>query len=101
MGRVILYGELARRAGVREVEIGTSNRTVLEIIKEIAEKYNIADLLFMDSKIRPFYLILIDGRDYLSLGLLNKKLEKEKEIRIIPTFHGGFIVRVVAPSPKL
>jgi len=89
MGKVILYGELARKAGVREIIITTTGKTVLEIISEIAEKFDLRDMLFKNDKIRPLYLILIDGRDYLSLGLLNEKLDAEKEIRLVPTFHGG------------
>lgn len=89
MGKVVLYGELARRAGTREINVDTTGRTVLEILFSIAEQYNIKDLLFEKGKVRPFYLILIDGKDFLTLGLLNKQIEEEKEIKVIPVFHGG------------
>ena len=97
MGKLILYGELARRIGRREIKISTRGKRVIDILKEFAEKYNVVDLLFKDNKIRPLYLILIDGRDYYSLGLLNTTLDEEKEIRIIPTFHGGnfFLSRLI------
>ncbi|MHA1615774.1 MAG: hypothetical protein ACTSX9_00445 [Candidatus Njordarchaeales archaeon] len=89
MGKLILYGDLAQRVGKKEVEISTRGKKVIDILREFARKYNVQDLLFKNDKLRPLYLILIDGRDYYSLGLLNTILDDEKEIRIIPTFHGG------------
>ncbi|MGQ4891745.1 MAG: MoaD/ThiS family protein [Candidatus Njordarchaeia archaeon] len=89
MGKIILYGILAERAGNKEIEINTDGRTPLEILEEVASRYNLKDLIFKDKKVRPIYLVMIDGRDYLSLGLLNKPMEGEKEIRLIPVYHGG------------
>jgi len=89
MGKVILYGILAERAGVKEIEIETNDRTPNDILKEISERYNLNELLFKEGKIRPIYLVMIDGQDHLSLGLMGKKISGEKEIRIIPIYHGG------------
>lgn len=91
MGKVILYGILAERAGIKEIEVKTSERTLEEVLKEVSDKYNLKELLFREGKIRPIYLIMVDGKDYLSLGLLKSKLEDEKEIRVIPIYHGGQI----------
>ena len=89
MGKVILYGILAERAGSKEIEISTNGKTPLSILEEVANRYNLKDLIFKDKKVRPIYLVMIDGKDYLSLGLLNKPIEGEKEIRLIPVYHGG------------
>jgi len=89
MGKIILYGELARRAGTREINIQTSGRTLLELLHEISKKYGLEDILFRKNKVRPIFLIVIDNKDYLSLGLLNTKIKGEKTIKIIPTVHGG------------
>ncbi len=89
MGKVILYGILAERAGVKEIEIKTNGRTPNDILKEISEKYNLSDLIFKEGKVRPIYLVMIDGQDHLSLGLMGKKIDGEKEVRIIPIYHGG------------
>jgi len=89
MGKIILYGILLERAGVKEIEIETKGKKLIDIIKKIADQYNLKELLFKQGKVRPIYLIMVDGQDYLSLGLLNKEFEEEKEIRIIPVYHGG------------
>ena len=89
LGKVILYGILAERAGVKEVEVKTDGRTPIDVIREVAEKYNIKDVLLKEGKVRPLFLVMIDGRDHLSLGLMGKPIEGEKEIRIIPIYHGG------------
>lgn len=89
LGKLILYGILSERAGKKEIEISTDGRTPREILLEAAEKYNLKDLIFKDKKIRPIYLIMIDGKDYLSLGMVDKPLDGEKEIRLIPVYHGG------------
>lgn len=89
IGKIILYGELARRAGVKEVEVKTAGRTLLEILKVIARKYGLEELLFAKKKVRPIYLIIVDNKDYLSLGLINTRFENEKVIKIIPVVHGG------------
>ncbi|MHA1676329.1 MAG: MoaD/ThiS family protein [Candidatus Njordarchaeales archaeon] len=90
MGKVILKGELAIRADAKEIEVETKGRRVVDILKDIADRYNLWDFIFKNkTKVRPYLLIMIDGRDYLSLGKLNEVLEDEKEIKIIPTFHGG------------
>jgi len=89
LGKIIVYGEIAQRIGKREIEITTKGKTVIGILREFAEKYNVKDLIFRDNKVRPIYLILINGRDYFSLGLLNERLEDEVEIKLVPTFHGG------------
>jgi len=89
MGKVILYGILAERAGTKEIEVDTDGRTPDEILREISERYNLNELLYKEGKIRPIYLVMIDGRDHLSLGLMNRKIEGEKEIRVIPIYHGG------------
>lgn len=91
MGKIILYGELARRAGEKEINIQTSGRTLLELLREISKKYGLEDIIFRKNKVRPIFLIIVGNKDYLSLGLLNKKIEGEKTIKIIPTVHGGFI----------
>ncbi len=89
LGKVILYGILAERAGVKEIEVKTDGRTPIDIIREVAEKYNIKDVLLKEGKVRPLFLVMIDGRDHLSLGLMGKPIDGEKEIRIIPIYHGG------------
>ncbi len=89
MGKIILYGELARRAGVKEIDIETSGKTLLELLHEISRKYGLRDIIFRKNRVRPIFLIIIDNKDYLSLGLLNVKIEGDKVIKIIPTVHGG------------
>ena len=90
MGKVVLYGILHERAGVKEIEVKTSGRKVIDIIKDISNRYNLDEILFKEGKIRPVFLIMIDGQDYLSLGLIEKVLDGEKEIKIIPVYHGGY-----------
>ena len=90
MVRLRLYGEIAYRLKVREVELKGAGKKVIDVLREFAERYGVKDLLFRDDKVRPEYLILIEGRDYRSLGLLGKVIECEDvEIKIVPTFHGG------------
>ncbi len=90
MGKIILYGELARRAGVKEIGVETSGKTLLELLRYISKKYGIENLIFSSkNKVRPIYLVIVDNKDYLTLGFLNKRLEGEKIIKIIPTVHGG------------
>ncbi len=89
LGKVILYGILAERAGVKEVEVKTDGKAPIDVIREVAEKYNIREVLLKEGKVRPLFLVMIDGRDHLSLGLMGKPIDGEKEIRIIPIYHGG------------
>ena len=91
MGKIILYGELARRAGVKEIKVSTQGKKLIDILREIAEKYDLKDIMFKNERLRPLFLIMIEGADYFSLRRLNEQLNEEKEIKIIPIFHGGAV----------
>ncbi len=89
MVTVILYGDLKRRAGVEKFEIDGRGRTLMEILKEVSERFNIGNLIFREGKVRGELLILVNGADWNSLGLLGRPVKENATIKLIPVWHGG------------
>lgn len=87
MSKVRLYGFLAQEFGKEEVNLKTKGKTPKKILRAIEKK--IDTNLFEKGGVIPTLLVLINGREYRSLGLLDTKLDGEEEVKLIPTFHGG------------
>lgn len=87
MSTIKVYGFLAEKIEGREVEIEIEGKKVKELLREIEGKIDVN--LFENGKVLPTLLVLINGREYKSLGLLDKELEGNEEIKLVPTFHGG------------
>ena len=89
MVTVILYGDLKRRSGTDKLEIGIDEKPLIEILKQISERLGISNLIFREGKVRGELLILVDGADWNSLGLLDKPVKNDSTIKLIPIWHGG------------
>lgn len=88
MIQILLYGDIKRRVGKQLIEIN-GDKPLIEILKEIAKRYNIEDLLFRDGNIRGELLILVNGADWNSLGYLNRNVKDGSKIKLVPVWHGG------------
>lgn len=87
MNTIKVYGFLAEKIEGREIEIETEGKKVEELLREIEGKIDVK--LFENGEVLPTLLVLINGREYKSLGLLDEELEGNEEIKLVPTFHGG------------
>ena len=74
------------RAGTGEVEFSASSNHLGEVLKEVAEKYRIADLIFAEGKVRPWARILVNGRSQEFIGGLNARLSEGDRIALIFSF---------------
>lgn len=88
MVTVIFYGDIKQRAGMEKTEV-RGNRPLIEILMEISEKFNAKDLIFREGKVRGELLILVNGADWNSLKLLDKPVEDNATIKLVPIWHGG------------
>ncbi len=89
MLRIILYGDLKRRAGVRDIVVEYTGQKLCELIEDISDKYNLRDLIYRKNKVRGELLILVNGADWNSLGYLERKIEDNSTIKLVPVWHGG------------
>ena len=89
MIRILLYGDIKRRVGRRELELDVHGKSMREILAYLAEKYNIGDLIYRDGKVRGELLIIVDGADWNSLGYLDEEVRDGSTIKIVPVWHGG------------
>lgn len=87
MATIKLYGFLAAEHGSRTMSVEIEGKTVRELLKEIEQKVDV--VLFENGKVIPTLLILVNGKEYRSLGLLEEELDGAEEVKIVPTFHGG------------
>jgi len=89
MIRVVFFGELRRRTGVREVELSLGGLSLSEILRELANRYGLSDLIYRDGEVRGELLILVNGADWNSLGYLDKTVKDGSTIKLVPVWHGG------------
>lgn len=82
MVNVIFKGPLATYFGTEKITIDKPYSSIIELLKEIDSKKIIVD----NGKIKPGFIILVNGKDY---RLLNGKLDINSTIEIIPINHGG------------
>lgn len=87
MNTIKVYGFLAEKTEDNKIRMKISGKRVREILYEIEERLGVE--LFEKGEIIPTLLVLIDGREYKSLGLLDKRLEGNEKMKLVPTFHGG------------
>ncbi len=87
MTTIKLFGFLAAEYGSKTMSVEIEGKTVRELLEEIEQKANVD--LFENGKVIPTLLILVNGREYRSLGLLEEQLEGGEEVKVVPTFHGG------------
>ncbi|MCR8433657.1 MAG: MoaD/ThiS family protein [Crenarchaeota archaeon] len=88
MVTVIFYGDIKQRAGTEKVEI-RGNRPLIEILTEISERFNAKDLIFREGRVRGELLIIVNGSDWNSLGLLDKPVGDDATVKLVPIWHGG------------
>jgi molybdopterin converting factor small subunit len=76
-----------QHAGTGEVEFSSQKDKLGDVVQEIAEKYNISDLvLTSDGKVRPWARILVNGRSQEFIGGLGAKLSDGDTIALIYSF---------------
>lgn len=86
MARVVLYGRLRVAAGVREVEVDVRGRRLIDVLRDVAKRLGIERELFEDGELKPYIIVIVDGREATSLGLLDEPLDDAREIRVVPLF---------------
>jgi len=89
MIKVLLYGDLRRRAGQRVIELEYEGKTLLDLLKQISASFGLESLLFRRGKIRGELLILVNGADWNSLGYLDKIVDDGSLVKLVPVWHGG------------
>ena len=89
MIQIKLYGDLRKRAGKQTIEIEYREQKLIEIIENICEIYGLKQLIFRNNKVRGELLILVNGADWNSLGYLDRKVEDNSLIKLVPVWHGG------------
>jgi molybdopterin converting factor small subunit len=64
-----------QRAGVATVEYSSNSCGLGEVLKEIADRYKLADIIFDDEwEIRRWARVLVNGRSHQFVGGLNREL---------------------------
>ena len=75
------------RAGVGKVEFFTQKDALGDVLKEIAKKYDVGDLILTDDgKVRPWARVLINGRSQEFVGGMDTKLQDGDRIALIFSF---------------
>lgn len=81
MARVVLKGPLSNIFGREEIEINSNN--LIELLSRLDER----SIIIAGSKVRPGYLILVNGVDFRLLSDLH--IRDTDVVEILPVNHGG------------
>ena len=88
MAKVKLFGNLRNYAVSPQVDIpGTDIAAILESLCETNPGLN--DALLEDGKIRPYYRIMINGRDIELADGIHTQVNEIDQIAIFPPIAGG------------
>ncbi len=75
------------QAGADEIEFTSQSDTLGNVVKEVARKYNVTDLILTpDGNVKPWARILVNGRSQDYIGGMNGKLSDGDRIALIYSF---------------
>jgi molybdopterin converting factor small subunit len=73
-----------QRTGTGRVEFLSSDGKLRNVLKEIADSYHVADIIFTENgEVRPYARILVNGRSYQFVGGLDAELHDGDTIALI------------------
>lgn len=76
-----------QRAGVSEAEFSSERETLKDVVREICEKYGVADLILTpDEQVRPWARVMVNGRSHEFAGGMNAKLSDGDRIALVYSF---------------
>lgn len=85
MANVIFRGPLVSYFGTEKITLSNSYSNIYDLIKDLDKKGIIIDS--DGDKIKPGYIILINGKDYRLFS--NREIGIADSVEIIPINHGG------------
>jgi len=75
------------RAGMGEASFSSQSTRLKDILREVVEKYGIADLIFApDGRIRPWARVLVNGRSCEFVGGLDAQLKDGDRVGLVFSF---------------
>ncbi|MEM0374173.1 MAG: hypothetical protein QXV69_00500 [Sulfolobaceae archaeon] len=84
MPKLVIRGPLSIAIGKKEVEINMKI-SLYDLFKLV----KVYDYIFKDNKLRPDFLVFINGKDWRLFGLNELELKEDDIVEIISINHGG------------
>jgi len=79
------------RTGVGRVEFESSGETLREVLRQIADKYRIEDIVFAENgEVRSWARVLVNGRFHQFVGGLDARLRDGDRIALIYPYTENF-----------